>query len=53
MVMFRGKLHTEVPSPDVSEFIDFSAQAKPVRFDSVKASALHTGDTTETQGIGV
>ncbi len=48
-----GSYHAEVPSPDVSAFIDFAAQAKPVQFVSAEASALHTGDATGTQGIGV
>ncbi len=44
----------------VAAFIDFAAQAKPARFVSAGAAALHTlpfsfnpGDATGTQGIGV
>ncbi len=54
-----GSLHTEVPSPGVAALIGFVAQAKPVRFESARTSALHTlpfgcnpGDATGTQGIG-
>ncbi len=32
---------SEVPCPDVAALIDFAAQAKPVRFESAGASALH------------
>ncbi len=58
MVLFR--LSHEVPSPGVTAFICFAAQAKPIRFESAGAPALHTlpfgfnpGDATGTQGIGV
>ncbi len=59
MRMFRE--HTGVPSPGVAAFIGFAAEAKPVRFESTGASALHTlpfgfnpDDTmARTQGIGV
>ncbi len=57
---FAGSQNTEAPSPDVATFIGFSAQAKPVRFESAGASALksHTfgfnpGGATGTKGIGV
>ncbi len=50
----------EVPSPGVAEFTGFVAQAKPARFVSAEALALHTlpfgfnsGDATGTPGIGV
>ncbi len=36
-----GSLRTEVPSPGIAAFIDFTAQAKPVRFVSAGAFALH------------
>ncbi len=46
--------------PGVAEFIGFAAQAKPVRFESAGASALHTyslgfnpGDAVGAQGIGI
>ncbi len=52
--------HAEVPIPGVGAFIDFVAQAKPVRFESAGAFALHTfpfgfnpGGATGTQGIGI
>ncbi len=51
---------TSVPSSGVTPFIGFAAQAKLARFESARASALHTlrldvypGDATGTQGIGV
>ncbi len=37
-----GELHAEVPGPGVMAFIDFAAQAKPVRFESAGAASLHT-----------
>ncbi len=43
----------------VAAFVGFATQAKPVRFEGIGASALHTlpfgfnpGDATEMQGIG-
>ncbi len=48
------------PSPNVAAFIDFTAQAKLVRFESAGTFALHTfpfgfnpGGATGTQGIGI
>ncbi len=48
------------PSPGVAACRGFAAQAKPVRFKSAGASALHTlpfgfnpGDAMGMQGIGV
>ncbi len=56
----KGEPWRRFPSPGVAAFISFAAQAKPVRFESTGASALHTlpygfnpGDATGTQGIGV
>ncbi len=47
-----------VPSPDAAAFTGFTAQAKPVCFESAEASSLHTlpfgfnpGDATTTQGV--
>ncbi len=37
-----GMYHAEVPSRDVAAFSGFAVQAKPVRFVSAGASALHT-----------
>ncbi len=55
-----GNKHTEIPSPCIATVIDFVDQAKPARFESAGASALHTlpfgfnrGDVTRTQGLGV
>ncbi len=55
-----GSKHIKVPSPGVAVLIDFTAQAKPIRFDSAGAAALHTlfiglnpGDVTGSQGNGV
>ncbi len=31
-----------IPSPGVAVFIGFAAKAKPVRFDNIGASVLHT-----------
>ncbi len=48
--------HAEVPSPGVTPFIGFAAQAKLARFASVEASALHAlpfGDAMGAQGTGV
>ncbi len=51
--------HAEVPSPGVTPFIGFAAQAKLARFASVGASALHVlpffvfGDAMGAQGTGV
>ncbi len=52
--------HTEVLSPGVAALIGFAAQAKPDRFESAGASALHAlpfgfnpGASAGTQGIGV
>ncbi len=54
-----GSYHTEVPSPAIAAFVGFATQAKPVRFESTGASALHTllfgfnpSDATKTQEIG-
>ncbi len=48
------------PSHGVAAFIDFTAKAKLVRFESAGAFALHTfpfgfnpGGATGTQGIGI
>ncbi len=48
------------PSRGVAAFIDFTAKAKLVRFESAGAFALHTfpfgfnpGGATGTQGIGI
>ncbi len=55
-----GRQHAEVPSLGVAVVIDFTVQAKLVRFVTANASALHTlpfrfnpGDAMGTQGIGV
>ncbi len=55
-----GYQRTEVPSPGVVAFLGFAAQAKPDRYESAGASALHIlpfgfnpGDATGTQGITV
>ncbi len=52
-----GSKHIKVPSPGVAVLIGFTAQAKPVRFESAGASALHTlpfglnpGDVAGSQG---
>ncbi len=37
-----GSYHTEVPSHCVAAFISSAAEAKPPRFDSAGAPALHT-----------
>ncbi len=48
VVFTRGRLSRHhqrsntVPSPGVAAFIGFAGQAKPVRFESAGASALHT-----------
>ncbi len=59
--MFRGYVpRTEVPSPGIAAFIGFAMQAKPIRFESAGAFALHTlpiglnsGDATGMQEVGV
>ncbi len=38
----HGAVSWAAPSPGVAAFISFVAQAKPVRFESAGASALHT-----------
>ncbi len=55
---FVGSLPTQFPSPGVAAYNGVAA--KPVRFESTGASALHTlsfsfnpGDATGTQRIGV
>ncbi len=55
-----GSKQTVVPNQGIAAFSGFTAQAKPVQFDSAGATALHAlplsfylDDATWTQGIGI